>query len=695
VNQFPDSESIRADDDLGERVDAIAAWLNEIDARVGAAEVATGGEKAAKELRKAIEALAKHDPKLEDRLTNRVDVVTERLATMATTISTTAAALAKKDGEIATLHRELEEGNAKIQALAGELRSTSRAADVEELRRTVAALSAEPPRRKSDSETDGPTGKVDVLGQRLDMLATTVATTAAGLAGREGELAALRRRLDDDNAKVEAAVAELRRLVDPTPVSDLMQSVKAVSDQASAVKRAGQRGLDAVSAKVDSAAGRLDSLSQTVATTAAGLAAKEDEIATLRAAFDQETARTESVLPKVQHAIGALSSQMAKLDELAEREAVDELRADLDRLAVKLDSLGATVEGAAAGEHDKELEIAALSRRFDAGCSRVDALVGELRTALDTMPEPGLDPELENSLDAVAEHVDGLANELARLGEATSTRWNDASAVGAALELQLSQVADRLAALEQDRAETTAEVARASESWAEERAWVRERLEVLHSPPAHEDRGPVLEELAARLDAMEQERVAVASDIARMSVVFETERASLQEQLNGLRAATSEPPSQAGNDHSDRLLREVAERLDRLEQDGASVASELSRAGAFWSSALGSIEARLDEVVSSAGDEAPGLPTVASGGRFRLEIRALELRLEHAEAAARENREAVLLQLERLASRIEWRLHRLETVETVETVETAGPPYSEPQAATAGAQVVHIRGNDV
>jgi hypothetical protein len=83
---------------------------------------------------------------------------------------------------------------------------------------------------------------------------------------------------------------------------------------------------------------------------------------------------------------------------------------------------------------------------------------------------------------------------------------------------------------------------------------------------------------------------------------------------------------------------------------------------------------------------------VASGGRFRLEIRALELRLEHAEAAARENREAVLLQLERLASRIEWRLHRLETVETVDT---AGPPYSEPQAATAGAQVVHIRGSDV
>ena len=72
---------------------------------------------------------------------------------------------------------------------------------------------------------------------------------------------------------------------------------------------------------------------------------------------------------------------------------------------------------------------------------------------------------------------------------------------------------------------------------------------------------------------------------------------------------------------------------------------------------------------------------VAGDGRFRLELRALELRMEHAEAAAREHREAVLVQLERLASRIEWRLQRLE-VEHVEAV----------PEAVGGAQVVPIRG---
>ncbi len=76
-------------------------------------------------------------------------------------------------------------------------------------------------------------------------------------------------------------------------------------------------------------------------------------------------------------------------------------------------------------------------------------------------------------------------------------------------------------------------------------------------------------------------------------------------------------------------------------------------------------------------------------GRFRLELRAVELRMEHAEAAARENREAVLTQLERLASRVEWRLQRLESAQEgyTEPVET---PVESP--VESGAQIVPIRG---
>ena len=85
-----------------------------------------------------------------------------------------------------------------------------------------------------------------------------------------------------------------------------------------------------------------------------------------------------------------------------------------------------------------------------------------------------------------------------------------------------------------------------------------------------------------------------------------------------------------------------------------------------------------DVAVSAAGDD--------TEGRYRLELRALELRMEHAEAAARENRDAVLVQLERLASRIEWRLQRLETG-------TSEGPVPESVEGPL-AQVVSIHGAD-
>ena len=59
--------------------------------------------------------------------------------------------------------------------------------------------------------------------------------------------------------------------------------------------------------------------------------------------------------------------------------------------------------------------------------------------------------------------------------------------------------------------------------------------------------------------------------------------------------------------------------------------------------------------------------------------------MEHTEAAARESREAVLAQLERLASRMESRLRRLES---------DPQPTTYPQAVPDG-QVIPIRTGEV
>ena len=792
----PDGAGDRVDEGLLERVDGIAAWISDLDARVRATELATGDEKSAKELRRAVEALSKHDPKLEKRLTNRVDVLADRLATLASTVSTTAAALAKKDGEIAGLRRELEERSRRIDALDRERGKAVGSDEVDKLRSAIKAVAAERTVRSSDSRVDGLGGKVDYLTERVDTLAKTVATTAAGLVGREGEIATLRQRLDEGSARIEQAAAELRR----------------VQSDGTFVER-------------------LDALKRAVETTSAGLAGREGEIAAVRARIDEAYTRVGTVVSDLQQSIATLASQVAALEEVpgvteqALEDRANELTGRVDGLAGRVDTLATNVETALSGLAEKELEIASLNRHVGDASSRVDTVVTELRQAVAALPEPGaLDPALEARLEGLTGDVVAATAQLTALEAAGTERAEEASARSAAFERLLAEVGARLDAVERDRDAAAAQLTRAGEAWTEEREWVRAQLQVLaaahaETSEAHEGLGPVLEALAARLDSMEGDHAAVTAEIARVSDALEAERASLHTQLDGLAAALAESASASptGGGDSEHLLAALAGRLDSVEQDGAAVASEIARTAAFWATELDSIEARLTEVTSSTGESAGGgadeetarllgelagrldameqdrrtaayeiarvsaswaaersslegrldevtahladvesdvpgagaaavhgeeiaqlrvlvdglrmrlasseqelaalvgsrdvgpridevtrrleslerAPIIVAGsadggplagdGRFRLELRALELRMEHAEAAARENREAVLVQLERLAARIEWRFQRLE----------AAHDAAYPEAVGGGAQVVPIRGLEV
>lgn len=497
-------------------VDDIAVRIEDMDARLRAAEIATGDEKTARELRKAVEAIAKHNPKLDERLTNRIDVLADRMNTLATTVSTTASALAGKDGEIAGLRRELERGHAKVEALATEVRGNAGTTEIQELRRAIASLSAQRLEQAGDKHLERLSGKVDFLAERVDSLATTVATTAAGLAGREGDVSALRRRLDENVAQLTRVVGEL-----------------------------GQAGGH------DELASQVRSLSGAVATTTNDLARRQHETGELRAFVDDGHARLDSAVTELRQALGAAVTRVDGIESTAGAEAlrslereVAEAGARIERLAAQLDSLGTTVEATAAANSEKEREIAGLGRRFEQASASVDALVNDLREVITTMP-------------------------------------------GTAVE----------------------------------------------------------------------------------STPLEGELAKLE-----------------------RRVADLSERLTSITGDRGAAAAELARRTAFWSTELSSIEARfselsgrLDSLEHCDGAIVPAATTPAGDGRSRLEHRALELRMEHAEAAARENREAVLTQLERLASRIDWRLQRLET---------PSPPSPDEQAPPVEAQVVPIRATD-
>jgi hypothetical protein len=234
---------------------------------------------------------------------------------------------------------------------------------------------------------------------------------------------------------------------------------------------------------------------------------------------------------------------------------------------------------------------------------------------------------------------------------------------------------------------------------------------------------PRLEQLAKQLEAIELHSEKMAAEAAAAGSDWTAQRDGLQAQLNEL-AGTVAQATPAGA--TGELPADLAERLAALERSGALVMSEISRAGAFWASRMETFETRLTQITSgtAAGGtasaqlpdeqidrlqaqldgmrmrlastekelatrsgsrdsatrldeltsrlnalEVMGLALPASStslvgdGRFRVEVRALELRLEHAEVTARESREAILVQLERLAERIESRFQRLEVDE--------------------------------
>lgn len=581
---LPSPDITGADDNgaLAERIDALAAWLQEMDSRVHVAEVTTGDEKTAKELRKAVEALAKHDPKLEDRLTNRVDVLADRLATLATTVSTTAASLAARDGEIVGLRRELDKGNTRIGALVVELgRLSGGGRDVAELRKAVDTLTAERPARGNDRTIDELGRKVGFLSERVDTLAAAVAATAAGLAGRDGELVTLRRKVDNESARIAEALA------------------------GTAAERHNE-----------SSAERIERVAETVADATSRLGAIEGAMADLQARLAHGYERFESTAVELRDEVDRIARKLTVLDELPRAETVQALErrvgetgSTLSAVATRLASLDSAVAAAADTSAADEEKVAALGRRFEEASARVDLLVGDLQQALETMP-PLEEADRHAGLSEFADLITDLAGRLELLEQRLSEQPENASSSASQIESTLSEVVERLTSLERERGAAAAELAHTTAFWSSELGTIETRLSELVQVHTR------IEDLGTWIESREQEPTSIV-------------------------------------DAHDVLARidELAQRLESLEHFGGTP---------------------------------PASPPMPGDGRFRVELRGLELRMEHSEAAARENREAVLTQLERLASRVDWRLQRLEPKR-----DTTGA-----QAVSGGAEVVPIRSDD-
>ena len=328
---------------------------------------------------------SKSDSKHEARFVARLDVLSERVDTLAATVATTASAMAKKDGEIASLRRELQLRDEQIQALAARPQASAAGdpRELHQLRETVAALSAERSTQGGSKQIDELTAKVGLLGQRLETLSTTVSTTAAGLAGRDGELATIRKRLAHDGTPVGAT---------PTPDPGIKRQLDELASTATGTKL-----------QLDGQAAELESLKSQLAERQGPPA---DE---LRAMLTMLRARVESL-----DGLRSGVTQEALDDRLTETDEV------LAALSQRVEELATGVESTTASLSDKEHELAALHQHFMESSSRIETIVDDLREALGAFPDT--DPDalaaLTRRLDTTSAGATALANRVDRL-EAT------------------------------------------------------------------------------------------------------------------------------------------------------------------------------------------------------------------------------------------------------------------------------------
>ncbi len=436
--------------------------------------------------------------KAEAKFAARLDVLTERVDTLASTVATTASGLAKKDGEIATLRKELDARDERLADFVTKARAATGGTELLELKQAVAALAKDHSKGGgSTKQIDDLIAKVGQLGQRMDSLSTTVSTTAAGLAGKEGELAQIRKKLDTAPAATTVAAA-------PDPAF---------------VQRVGDLTADMTGAKQ-----QLETLAAEVGTLRFLTEQRAAEMDQRAAELDQRAAEAPRPSEEIREMLVALHTKVEEVagmrsgvteEQLEQRFAQEHEGVSL--LSDRVDSLGSTVEAAVSSLSGKEHELAALNRHFTESSTRIESIVGDIRDALSAFSELG--PPNERDLTTLVEQL------VSRI-EKIETATREAST---ARDQSVGDVGQRIDLVEQRVAAVATEVAHAKTLWPVALRSLEARLDDVAShdrrpapvsttdEPAEEDAASADDDLVASLRDSLQAMESVAAEMARAS----------------------------------------------------------------------------------------------------------------------------------------------------------------------------------
>ena len=503
---------------------------------------------------------SKNDAKAEARFAARLDVLTERVDTLASTVATTASAIAKKDGEIATLRRELDLRDQQLQSLATHVAQggpTADPQDLDKLRQAVASLQAERSAKGSSKQLDELAAKVALIGQRLETVSATVSTTAAGLSGRDGEVAAIRKYLETTHAANQAAPAanpDLDRQVRElgagwvTAKARLdgqaaeIEAVKAQLAEPPPHAEELRAMLATLRARVEALAGLQagvseEQLEERLAGTRAALAATEQKLESLAGQVADSSSRIESLTQELRGAEPGVTE--AQLDE-----RLAETRAALEALPQRIDELASRLQSGTTRLADAEQKLRDLDRRAEESSSQIEATVDERLATTST------------ALEALGERIDELASGVA---SATTNHANEEQKLEV-LHTQVSESSSRIKSIADD---------------------LREALGAF--PEAAPDELP---ELDARIDVVEKRLAAVAAEVSRAKTLWPVALRSLEARLDDVapkRAAqpeaeatevhTGTPQEHEPEGTTDDLLAGLRDSLQAME----TVAAELER----------------------------------------------------------------------------------------------------------------------
>lgn len=431
---------------------------------------------------------SKNESKQEARFAARLDVLTERVDTLASTIATTASAMAKKEGEIASLRKELAVRDEQLADFVTKARQASDSDELRDLKAAVAALSAEgSPKRGGSKQVDEVMAKFNLLAERIDTLSTTVSTTAAGLAGRDGEIAALRKQLEAGATGVErTGVAD----------SELRNHVAGLSTLATRIET-----------RLDAQDAQLSNLESQLAERGPTQAPASDELRSMLAMLRTRVESLDALRAGVTEEV--LDQRLSETTSAATQA--------LAQLSERVDRLAGDAEAATARLADKERDLAALHAQFVESSTRIETIVVDLREALGALEDT--DPDALAELTA---RVESAVADAAALAPRIETLE------GSRVDGQLTRLAEQLEAMDRRLSGVSVEIARAKTLWPVALRSLEARLDDAVAPhklteppadppsaagsqPANGDADDLLAELRDSLQVMES----VAAEMER------------------------------------------------------------------------------------------------------------------------------------------------------------------------------------